>query len=205
LFVVLSTSAGGYSPQGPLNLGTLRATDGNFNYEVPDGTDLSAFRSVVIWCRQFDVTFAVANLASDGGTPAVQAPQGTSTPQPSPSAGPTSTAVAPAGPVLVASGMFRDGEPGHRGSGKATLGRDAAGRPILVLEDFSVTNGPDLHVILGKDPDGGGTGLDLGELKATDGTFSYEVPADADLASFRSVTIWCASFPTIFAVATFGG
>jgi hypothetical protein len=74
-----------------------------------------------------------------------------------------------------------------------------------VLSDFSVTNGPDLHVILGNNAEGGGAGLDLGKLKATDGTFSYDIPADADLASFRSVTIWCKSFPTVFAVATFGG
>lgn len=111
----------------------------------------------------------------------------------------------PASPVVVSLGMFRDGEPGHRGSGTAQLGRDASGKPVLVLSDFSVTNGPDLHVILGLSPGGGGEGLDLGKLKATDGTFSYEVPPDADLASFRSVTIWCASFPTVFAVATLEG
>jgi len=147
-------------------------------------------------------------LAAGASTPPVPAPNAGSpvptrdgasaTPMPG-------TGEAAARPLVVAMGMFRDGEPGHRGSGTATLGRDAAGRAVLVLSDFSVTNGPDLHVILGATPGGGGDGLDLGKLKATDGTFSYDIPADADLASFRSVTIWCASFPTIFAVATLGG
>jgi hypothetical protein len=85
------------------------------------------------------------------------------------------------------------------------LGRDAAGNPVLVLEDFSVTNGPNLHVILGATAGGGGEGLDLGKLKATDGTFSYAIPEGTDLAQFRSVTIWCASFPTVFAVAALEG
>ncbi|MCL4241498.1 MAG: DM13 domain-containing protein [Dehalococcoidia bacterium] len=127
---------------------------------------------------------------------------------PSPAAGTpvaaatTAGSTAPAGPVVLASGMFRDGAPGHHGKGTAKLGRDAAGKAILVFEGFSVTNGPDLHVILGATADGGGEGLDLGGLKATDGTFSYEVPDGADLESFKSVTIFCKSFPTVFAVAT---
>lgn len=102
---------------------------------------------------------------------------------------------------VVSMGKFRDGAPGHHGTGKATLGIDADGRAVLVFEDFSVTNGPNLHVILGETADGGGTGVDLGKLKATDGTFSYEVPSGVRIEDVRSVTIWCASFPTVFAVA----
>ncbi len=201
LFVVLSPSPDEYV-EGAINLGDLKATDGNFNYEIPAGTDLSKFQSVVIWCRQFDVTFAFASLAEASGNSspdaavaatATVASAGTSVAQPT---------AAPAGPVVLAQGSFRDGEPGHRGSGVAKLGRDAAGKPVLVFEGFSATNGPDLHVILGDTADGGGDGLDLGKLKATDGTFSYAIPDGTDLAQFRSVTIWCASFPTIFAVAT---
>jgi len=45
-----------------INLGGLKATDGNFNYEVPDGTDLSRYRYAVVWCRQFAVLFASAPL-----------------------------------------------------------------------------------------------------------------------------------------------
>lgn len=107
----------------------------------------------------------------------------------------------PPAPEVVAAGMFRDGAPGHHGKGTARLGRDASDKAFLVFEEFSVTNGPDLHVILGATIDGGGDGLDLGGLKATDGTFSYEVPDGTDLAAFKSVTIFCKSFPTVFAVA----
>jgi len=62
LFVYLSPSAEG-DDEGSINLGGLKATDGAFNYDVPDGTDLTRFKSAIVWCRQFSVLFAVAPLA----------------------------------------------------------------------------------------------------------------------------------------------
>ena len=61
LYVYLSPSADGYT-KSALELGRLKADQGNQNYEVPSGTDVKAARSVVIWCRQFSVQFAVASL-----------------------------------------------------------------------------------------------------------------------------------------------
>lgn len=46
-----------------VDLGPLKANQGNHNYTVPAGTDLSRYRSVTIWCRRFSVGFAVAALA----------------------------------------------------------------------------------------------------------------------------------------------
>lgn len=63
LFVVLSPSADGYA-DGSLVLGELKGTDGAFNYDVPAGTDLSQYASAVVWCRQFNVTFATATFGS---------------------------------------------------------------------------------------------------------------------------------------------
>ncbi|WP_256794857.1 DM13 domain-containing protein [Terrabacter sp. Ter38] len=40
------------------------ATDGNQNYAVPAGTDLSDLTSVVIWCDRFDVAFGSAPIRS---------------------------------------------------------------------------------------------------------------------------------------------
>jgi hypothetical protein len=62
LFVYLSPSAEG-NADGSINLGGLKATDGAFNYEVPEGTDVSRFKSAIVWCRQFSVLFAAAPLA----------------------------------------------------------------------------------------------------------------------------------------------
>jgi hypothetical protein len=62
LFVYLSPDADGYA-DGAVELGRLKATDGAFNTAVPAGTDVTDLRSVVIWCKQFAVQFAVAPLS----------------------------------------------------------------------------------------------------------------------------------------------
>jgi hypothetical protein len=61
LYVYLSPDPTGYA-DGAIELGTLKATDGAFNTDIPAGTDVSTVRSVVIWCKQFSVEFAVAPL-----------------------------------------------------------------------------------------------------------------------------------------------
>ena len=45
-----------------LRLGELKGNVGSQNYEIPAGTDLSAYRSVVIWCDRFNVAFGAAEL-----------------------------------------------------------------------------------------------------------------------------------------------
>lgn len=64
LFVYLSPSEDGFA-EGAINLGALKATDGAFNYEVPAGTDVSQFKSAIVWCKQFSVLFAVASLTKE--------------------------------------------------------------------------------------------------------------------------------------------
>lgn len=59
LYVYLSPDPVGYG-DGVVELGTLKATDGAFGYELPEGTDPAEFASAVIWCKQFAVQFAVA-------------------------------------------------------------------------------------------------------------------------------------------------
>ena len=46
-----------------MELGTLKATDGAFNYDLPEGTDIAQFKSALVWCKQFTVLFAVAPFA----------------------------------------------------------------------------------------------------------------------------------------------
>jgi hypothetical protein len=61
LYVYLSPDPRGYT-KGAVELGRLKATDGDFNTRVPAGTDVASLQSVVIWCKQFAVQFAVAPL-----------------------------------------------------------------------------------------------------------------------------------------------
>jgi len=47
-----------------VDLGALKGNKGSQNYAVPAGTDLSAFRSVSIWCARFRVSFGAASQAA---------------------------------------------------------------------------------------------------------------------------------------------
>lgn len=132
-------------------------------------------------------------------------PTSEQTAAPTDPAAPEGTAtVAPAQARLLWSGEFEDGAPGHNGSGQALVAQTEAGALVLRVENFSVTNGPDLFVYLTTEPDGSAaaSGLNLGELKATDGNFNYDIPPGTDLAKYRSVVIWCRSFDVNFAFAT---
>jgi hypothetical protein len=67
LKVYLSTNPvdgpGGAFDDDAIDLGRLQGNIGSQNYLVPAGTDLSRFRSVVIWCDRFNSPFGAAPLA----------------------------------------------------------------------------------------------------------------------------------------------
>ena len=123
-----------------------------------------------------------------------------------PSSEPTAAPTAATGGGVLARGEFRDGDPGHNGEGKALVIEAPDGSLVLRVEEFSVTGGPDLFVILSTDPDGSRNsakeGLDLGDLKATDGNVNYEIPGGTEVSQYKSVIIYCRSFNIVFAIAT---
>ncbi len=45
-----------------VDLGPIRATEGNVNYAIPAGTDLSKYKNAMIWCRAFGVLFSYAQF-----------------------------------------------------------------------------------------------------------------------------------------------
>ena len=61
MYVYLSDRTDG-QPGTVIDLGRLKATNGSFNYTVSAGVDVTAVRSVVVWCRQFSVTVTYALL-----------------------------------------------------------------------------------------------------------------------------------------------
>lgn len=120
----------------------------------------------------------------------------------------TSLVEAPGGAAgaPVARGTFNEIDAIHKGRGQAIVSRAPDGRLVVRLEDFSVTNGPDLHVFLSRHaaPNGDAQvkdGVLLGKLKAAEGAFAYETEAPLDPAEFKSVVIHCVAFRTIFSVA----
>ena len=122
--------------------------------------------------------------------------------------GSSSSAPADPGPALkeLASGDFVKQE--HETAGTARIIRLNKGEYVLRLENFSTTNGPDLHVWLSEETAGGnwfkyrnGRRIELGALKANNGNQNYEMPATADLDGIRSVVIWCKRFSVAFGSA----
>ena len=61
LYVYLSTDKGS---SDIVNLGRLKGNIGNQNYEIPTGTDLSKYSTVLIWCKAFSTLFGSAKLSN---------------------------------------------------------------------------------------------------------------------------------------------
>ena len=109
---------------------------------------------------------------------------------------------------LVSSGLFRDADSFHKGSGAAAIYRLPNGEGILRFDGLNVTNGPDLHVLLTTHPDPTSKQelqeagyIGLGKLKGNRGNQNYDIPADTYLDSIGSVIIYCMPFHVIFSVA----
>lgn len=45
-----------------VNLGTLRATEGNVNYEIPQSVNPAEYQYVMVWCKQFGILFNYAKI-----------------------------------------------------------------------------------------------------------------------------------------------
>lgn len=109
-------------------------------------------------------------------------------------------------PVVIAMGQFAGTDSVHQGMGQATIYQLPEGNNVLRFEDFDVTNGPDLHVILSNHPNplnsnDVGDYLDLGSLKGNLGNQNYDIPAGVDLSQYQSVVIYCVPFHVVFALA----
>lgn len=143
------------------------------------------------WRLLIDVEVRDADPFAAAAPPAMQADE------PAP---PTTAA----GPAVVAGGSLTS--IAHSTAGSVRLGRSAEG-PVLFLDELQTDNGPDVRVVLSREPAGNasaglGTGsLELGLLKGNVGDQVYPVPADADLGAYRSVVIWCERFAVAFGAA----
>lgn len=118
----------------------------------------------------------------------------TATPTPS-----VQVPVEPRGPVAVAAGEFADGA--HPTSGTATLIDRPDGSRVLTLTGFATDPGPDLRILLTRDPTGDDVdgAADLGVLKGNKGNQEYAVPQGSPDGA---VVIWCRAFTVAFGTAS---
>jgi len=106
----------------------------------------------------------------------------------------------PTGPHVLAMGQLQRVDDLHRGTGPVAL-VELEGKTFLRFENVAIQNGPDLHVYLARGMGGaydGGRDLYLGALKATNGSFNYELPAGTSVADYKSVVVWCRAFTVLF-------
>lgn len=108
--------------------------------------------------------------------------------------------------AALATGQFHNGA--HDTSGGATVYRTTGGKRVLRLTNFRTSNGPDVHVylvaaqdVMANETVKQAAFVDLGSIKGNVGDQNYDLPADVDLAQYRSVTIWCARFGVNFGTA----
>ena len=114
---------------------------------------------------------------------------------------PSTTGVLSEASPTVGPRVLRSGELGfvdaiHNGKGPVRI-IDVGGRRFVRFDDVMLTNAPDVHVYLSRETGGRWderTSLYLGALKATNGSFNYELPATTDEASYQSVVVWCRAF-----------
>ena len=107
--------------------------------------------------------------------------------------------------VLVSKGQFQGADEVHQGSGTASIFQQM-GQRVLRFEEFEVTDGPDLHIMLVENiaatsHDELGNYVDLGSLKGNIGDQDYEIAPDLDLTQYEGVMIYCVPFEVVFAVA----
>jgi len=108
---------------------------------------------------------------------------------------------------LVATGTFihaNPADPVHWGKGKVSIYE----RTLFLESDFKVGPGPKYHVLLvpkaGVRSEGDvdrATWIDLGRLRAFEGSQRYPVPANVNLGDYRSVVIWCEQFGVLISPA----
>ncbi|MDH3646584.1 MAG: DM13 domain-containing protein [Gammaproteobacteria bacterium] len=110
-------------------------------------------------------------------------------------------------PLILAVGQFKDADAIHKGSGNASLFQLTDGSHVVRLDDFRVTNGPALVVLLAEEikPQNANDVkrgyVKLGELKGNVGNQNYAVPANINPSAYGSVVIWCELFDVLFSAA----
>ncbi len=108
--------------------------------------------------------------------------------------------------TLVRMGAWEGrGDGFHVASGAAKVLTDGQGRYVLRLEDFSVTNGPDIYFFLSGDRVAGNGGdVNLGKVPFTNGNYNVAIPEGTQAGDFDYVLVHCVLANFLFASAPLG-
>lgn len=87
----------------------------------------------------------------------------------------------------------------HEVSGEALLVQDG-GAMYLRFENLKTINGPDLRIYLSADLNANDF-VDLGPIRATEGSVNYPIPVGTDIHKYKNAMIWCRAFSVLFSYA----
>ncbi|MCA0452669.1 MAG: DM13 domain-containing protein [Chloroflexi bacterium] len=110
-------------------------------------------------------------------------------------------------PTVVAGGTFTEIDVVHTAAGTATIYQLPDNTRILRLENFKVTNAPNLHLYMTRNPkpeeskDIGTDYIDLGPIQANVGNQNYPVPTEVDLSAYRGLVLYSQPYNVIFSTA----
>jgi hypothetical protein len=112
-------------------------------------------------------------------------------------------------PYVIMAGDFTVIDAMHRAVGTASIYQIGDVKRALRLDPFTVTSGPDLHVIMSQhsEPRTSAEALlpaniDLGPLKGITGAQNYDIPDGTSLQTYKSIVIYSMSLNLVFSTAT---
>ncbi|MDB4161669.1 DM13 domain-containing protein [Bacteroidia bacterium] len=99
---------------------------------------------------------------------------------------------------MTLSGTFQS-SPRHDACGTVEVFSTADGQVVSFL-NFNGENGPNLRVYASTSLSDNAF-VELGELIAVEGDFSYTTSASTDFTTYKNIIIWCADFDVLFGSA----
>ena len=101
--------------------------------------------------------------------------------------------------MKIASGVFQNGPYGAV-MGNGHLFKNYNGSYSILLDSFTTSNGPALHVYLSKEAMPVNF-IDAGNLKSTNGMQVYDLPTSTDILSYKYICIHCKDYNHLFGYA----
>jgi Electron transfer DM13 len=98
-----------------------------------------------------------------------------------------------------ATGTFSAGAHPTSGTVKVVVDKTDATKKYLSFENFKTDAGPDLYIYLAEDKNATGA-VSITKLDKT-GTFTLDIPANANLTKQKYVLVWCKQFTVLFGSA----
>jgi hypothetical protein len=108
--------------------------------------------------------------------------------------------VDPSANTLIRKGVLSDGDPSHKSSGNVEIYQASSGK-ILQFKNFQGSTQPDVRVYLSKAPTNVTESIEIGKVKATSGSFNYNLENSLDLNQYTYVVLWCKQYSVLFGKA----